>query len=333
MATLAGQQIKNKYGNLLHVEGGLTVSPKKVEDGQGNLSGLSVLAGGVGVENLTFTTQPTTATGETSAVFVTSTGDVVKQTLATSAFDAPNIIAGTGISVSGTYPNITIDSTSSYTAGAGILINSGVIQNGIIFEEPVSGDWSSIRTDSKIYFAAGDGVDIDVNGASGTITWSSTGVFEETFVATTAGAATLGAGSQAVLSYSAANNTTDNTSFHFGVSPAKLSLDATAGEYIENVSGSAFPVMIDITATLEVSSPNSDITYTLQKWNGTAWTNVKSIIRYKASTGNQVDSFWGMFMLGASERIRINVYSSTGNISVSAYTQVRFVVKETGNII
>ena len=40
MSTLSGTKIKDKFGNLLHVEGGLTSSTKNVEDGTGDASAL-----------------------------------------------------------------------------------------------------------------------------------------------------------------------------------------------------------------------------------------------------------------------------------------------------
>lgn len=163
---------------------------------------------------------------------------------------------------------------------------------------------------------------------------SGTGIFEETFIGTNTSAHSLpNANDSDIVAFSTPTNTVDSTSFHFGNSPAKLELDPSNGEYIQNISGASVPVFVDMSATTEVSSANSNITYTLQKWNGTSWINVKSATRVKSSTGSFIDSFWGVFMVGDDERLRIQVSSTTGNIALSAQSQFKFVVKETGNIL
>lgn len=163
---------------------------------------------------------------------------------------------------------------------------------------------------------------------------ASSGVFEETFIGTNTSAHSLAnANDSDIVVFSTPTNNVDSTSFHFGSSPAKLELDGTNGEYIENVTTETFPVFVDMSATTEVSANNSNITYTLQKWNGTSWINVKSATRVKSTTGSFIDSFWGVFMVGASERLRIQVSSTTGSIALSAQSQFKFVVKETGDIL
>lgn len=252
MPTLAGQKIKDKYGNLLHVEGGLTSTIKVVEDGAGNDSPLKLSTDTVEVDGtLTFTSAPTTSSSELTALLVDGSNNVVKRELDSSAF----------------------------SAGSG-------------------------------------------------------GVFEETFIGTNTSAHNLAnANDTDIVAFSTPTNTVDSTSFHFGNSPAKLELDSTNGEYIENISTESFPVFVDLSATTEVTSANSKITYTLQKWNGTSWINIKSATRTKASSGSFIDSFWGVFMLGSEERFRIQVSSTTGNIALSAQSQFKFVVKETGDIL
>jgi len=163
---------------------------------------------------------------------------------------------------------------------------------------------------------------------------ASSGVFEEVFVGKNTSAHSLAnANDSDIVAFSNPTNTVDSTSFHFGNSPAQLELDSTNGEYIENITTESFPVFIDMSAVTEVTSNNSSITYTLQKWNGTAWNNVSGFTRTKATTGTFVDSFWGIYMLGADERFRIQVSSTTGNIALSAQSQFKFVVKETGDIL
>lgn len=248
MATLAGQKIKDKYGNLLHVEGGATSTLKSVEDGGGNVTALKVSTTAVEVAALSFATAPTTDASELTALLIDSNNNVVKRDLSSDAF-----------------------------------------------------------------------------GGSG--------VFEEVFVGTTGTAQGLTAGATDIVVFTTPTNTVDSTSFHFGNAPAKLELDTTNREFIENISGATQVVMVDMSATVEVSSPNSNMVYTLQKWNGVSWINVKSVTRYKSNTGSQIDSFWGMFMLGDGERLRIEISSSTGGVALSAASQFKFTVKETGNIL
>lgn len=250
MPTLAGQKIKDKYGNLLHVEGGLTSTIKVVEDGAGNDSPLKLSTDTVEVNGtLTFTSAPTTSSSELTALMIDGSNNLVKRELSGGAF--------------------------------------GV-----------------------------------------------TGVFEEVFVGKNTSAHNLASANDSdIVVFSTPTNTVDSTSFHFGNSPAQLELDSTNGEYIENITTESFPVFIDMSAVTEVSSNNSNITYTLQKWNGTAWNNVAAFTRTKATTGTFVDSFWGIYMLGADERFRIQVSTTTGNIALSAQSQFKFVVKETGDIL
>jgi len=89
MATLAGQKIKDKYGNLLQVEGGLNSTEKVVEDGAGNDSALKLSTDTVEVDGtLTFTSAPATDSSELTALFVDGNNDVVKRELNASAFSA-----------------------------------------------------------------------------------------------------------------------------------------------------------------------------------------------------------------------------------------------------
>ncbi len=248
MATLAGQKIKDKYGNLLHVEGGVTASLKDVEDGSGNATALSVSSSAVGVDALSFTTAPSVSTTELTALFLDGSNNVVQRDISSAAF-------------------------------------------------------------------------------------GTSGIFEETFVGTTENNIALGAAQTEVVPFSSPTNNIDSTSFHFGNTPAQFRLDSLSREYIENISGVSIPVFVDMSATVEVSSPNASITYTLQKWNGTSWNNVKAVTRFKSSTGSQIDSFWGIFMLGAAERLRIQISSSTGGVALSMSSQFKFTAKETGNIL
>jgi len=250
MGTLAGQAIKDKYGNLLQVEGGITSTLKTVEDGTGNTSALSISTDAVEISGMSFSAAPASSSTEATALFIDANNNVVTRELGGAAFG------------------------------------------------------------------------------------SAAGVFEETFVGTTTSAFALAnSGDNEIVIFSTPDNTVDSTSFHFGNSPAKLELDQAAREYIENISGASVPVYVDMSATVEVTSPNSNIVYTLEKWNGSAWNTVKTATRYKSSAGSQIDSFWGIFMVGDGERLRIKVSTTTGGVSLSTSSQFRFTVKETGNIL
>lgn len=89
MATLAGQQVKNKFGNLLHVEGGLTTSLKSVEDGAGNVSPLKISTSSVEITgDLSFESTPSESVSELTAVLLDSNNNIVVRELDSSAFSA-----------------------------------------------------------------------------------------------------------------------------------------------------------------------------------------------------------------------------------------------------
>jgi hypothetical protein len=336
MSTLAGQKVKDKYGNLLHVEGGLTTSLKDVEDGGGNASALSVSTSQVGVDQLLFSTAP--ATGTSEDILILSAGNVVqKRTIGDlGLLDSISISSDLGPS------NITIGTGStsvSFVGGAGISTASDntsgevTILNTILFSDPVGGTNVPIQSPSgKLYLASGDNVTINFNAASSTITFSAVNIVTEQLIGITSAAINLGSGNNAKVVYSAINNTSETASYHFGTSPAKLGFDVALTD-VENVSGSQQTVEVDMSAIVEVSSPNSDIIYTLERWNGSAWSTVASYTRTKSSTGLQVDSFWGTFELASGNKLRVDVSSSTGGVSLSAGSAFKFTVKDHGNII
>ena len=91
MSTLAGQKVKDKYGNLLHVEGGLTGTLKTVEDGSGSTSPLKLSTSAVEVSALSFDTDPTTDNAELTALLLDSNSNVVKRELSNNAFSSVDI--------------------------------------------------------------------------------------------------------------------------------------------------------------------------------------------------------------------------------------------------
>lgn len=87
MSTLSGQKIKDKFGNLLHIEGGVTSTTKNVEDGTGDATALKLSTTEVEVNgDLTFTTAPATDNSELTALLLDGSNDVVKRELDAVAF-------------------------------------------------------------------------------------------------------------------------------------------------------------------------------------------------------------------------------------------------------
>jgi hypothetical protein len=99
MSTLSGQKIKDKFGNLLHVEGGLTSTTKDVEDGTGDASALKLSTTTVEVDGtLNFTSAPSTDNTESTALLIDGSDNVVKRELNSVAFNGqafPEMVIGT----------------------------------------------------------------------------------------------------------------------------------------------------------------------------------------------------------------------------------------------
>ena len=134
------------------------------------------------------------------------------------------------------------------------------------------------------------------------------------------------------LGFSAADNATENTSYHFGNSPADFTFTPANGT-TENRTEATFPVRVSITATLQVGSPNSEISYKLQRnTGGGAWSDVKTVTRYKSNAGTQVDSFWGMFILEPTQSIRVQM-STNGTVTTLAGTELEVRKENVGNIL
>lgn len=296
MATLSGNKVKDTYSSLLKLESnGVTSTLKDVEDGAGTATALKISTDSVSVEALTFTTAPTSGTTELTALMLDSNNNVIKRDL--------NFVAVDGATVA--------------------FVDSA---NAINFAVP--------NSNGNILFEAGDQMSITYD--TNTVSFASTApnTLEETFVGcVVADLQPLNTGDKLIAAFTDPTNTVETTSFHFGKSPAQLELDPVAGEYIENTTEANLPMYIDMSASVEVTNPNSNITYTLQRWDTANWNDIKSYTRFKSSTGLQIDSFWGMFMLGAGERIRIAISSTTGNVALKANSQYMFTVKQLGDIL
>lgn len=324
MAALTGQKVKDAYQTLLKVTsgtigGGFLV----VQDGAGNDSGLSLSTGSVGASALTFTTAPAVDSGEATGLFLNTSGVVVQRELADSAFTVPTIAAGTGINVTGGFPNFTVtNSAPDQTVSiVGVDIDVTGTYPSFTLTNPAPDQTVTITGTGKA----------TVTGTYPNFTIDAASSQEEMFVGVLESPYTLAAGAPQVISFAASDNTSETTSYHLGTAPAIFSRPTP--DVLVNGSGVSQIVYIDIAAYIDVLSPNSDITYRLQTNTGTGWTTKQSATRTKGTSGSHVDSFWGIFIIDSGEQMRIQMESTSGNINVTPLTQVKFEVKTKGNIL
>ena len=327
MATLTDTKIKDTYRTLLKItSSSIDAGFSVVQDGDATDSGLSLSTTGIGVSKVTFTSAPVAGTTETEGLFLNSSSEIVSRTLVGSAFQLPDVQGGSGITITGGFPTFTVvnsapDQTVALT-GVDIAV-SGAYPNFTL---------TNSAPDQTVAITGSGGVSVTGTYPTFNVDASSiTGVHEEMFVGVIPNVYFLGASSTQILDFTAPDNETENTSYHFGQSPAKLSQPAPSE--ILNSSGSPQVVYVDIAAYIDVLSPNSDITYKLQTNTGLSWVTKQQVIRTKGSAGIQVDSFWGVFIINDGEKMRIVVESTSGNVNVTPQTQVKFQVKEKGNII
>lgn len=263
-----------------------------------------------------------------------------------------SISGGQDINVTGTYPSFTINHTlgtiSAIATDSGVPAQVAIVSAnmGVTFEggtgiETIADD--STKTVTFVNTAPDKVVSITgTNDATVTGTYpnfnidvvagSGSGVHEEMLVGKPENEYPIAPNGGSIVAFSTPDNATEQTSYHFGTAPAKLGL-TTGNSEVENVSGSKIVVYIDMSAYVAIDSPNSDISYILERFDGANWNLVQRVVRYKGYTGEQVDSFWGIFNLDAQEKLRISVTSDSGNVRLLPSTQIKFQVKELGNII
>jgi hypothetical protein len=262
-----------------------------------------------------------------------------------------SINAGSDLSVSGTYPsfilNHTINSFAVFSDGTpNQPINASGANQSISFVGG-TGITTSADNTTKTLTITNDAPDQVVtitgtNDATVTGTYpnfnidvvagAGSGVHEEMFVGVPESPYPLAPNSAQPVAFSVADNSNEAVSSHFGTAPAQLQR-AAGGVGVDNISGQRLTMYIDMSAFVEVQSPNSDITYHLERFDTAQWNKVKSVTRYKGYTGLQVDSFWGIFIVDAGESVRIVIESDSGNVTLNELTQIKFEVKEIGNII
>jgi len=285
---------------------------------------------------------------------ISTTADDTSKTL-TIVNNAPDqvvsISGGSDLNVTGTYPsfviNHSINSFSIVTDGTPTQPISAGAANSSLTIAGGTGITTSADFTNQTLTITNDAPDqvVSITGANGiavtgtypnfTVDGSSvsaTGVHEEMFVGVPESPYTLAPNAPQPVAFSVADNAVENTSYHFGTAPAKLQRGA-GGEVVENISGQRLTVYVDMSAFVDIQSPNSDITYHLERFDTVQWNKIKSVTRYKGFTGIQVDSFWGIFNLDINEALRVTVESASGNVVLTELSQIKFEVKEIGNII
>ena len=131
MATLSGTKIKDKFGNLLQVDGGINSTTKDVEDGTGDASALKISTTTVEIDGtLNFTAAPTTDSSEATALFINGSDNVVKRELGTAAFkdEFPRIIAratGTQTVAENTEQDVKFNGIDNATPTASFIQDDG----------------------------------------------------------------------------------------------------------------------------------------------------------------------------------------------------------------
>jgi len=262
-----------------------------------------------------------------------------------------SISAGSDLNVTGTYPSFTLnhtinsfsivsDGTPAQPVSAGAANSSINIVGGTGITTAADNTTKTITIindspDQTVSISGTNRIAVTGTYPSFTIDGSAVqggGVNEEMFVGTPESPYVLGPGSTQIVAFSQPNNSIETNSYHFGTAPAQLDL-GPGGASIQNVSGQKLVVYIDMASYVDVQSPNSDITYTLERFDGAVWSAVKSVTRYKGASGAQVDSFWGIFNLDTGEALRVSLSSVSGSIIFTQHSQIKFEVKETGNII
>ena len=162
MATnLTNNKINITYNQLLHVDGGITGTPKTVYDGIGEATALKVGTGSVTVDNLTFDGSAISSTDTVDIAAVNITGGTIAGITDLAIADG-----GTGASTAGgARTNLGLGTISTQNASS-VAITGGSIQN-VTF----TGSFSGITSITSGVFAATSTLGY-TTGAGGTVTQS-----------------------------------------------------------------------------------------------------------------------------------------------------------------
>ena len=116
MSTLSGTKIKDKFGNLLHIEGGVDSSAlRNIEDGTGDVTALKVSTTKAG-----FSTAPATDSNETTALLLNTQNEIVKRDLGADAFVSTKFLTARASaatqSTTSSFANVALTTSFSNTA-------------------------------------------------------------------------------------------------------------------------------------------------------------------------------------------------------------------------
>lgn len=185
MATnLTNNKINVTYTQLLHVDGGVTGTPKIVYDGDGTASALKVGTGSVTVDNLTFDGSAISSTDTVDIAAVNITGGTIAGITDLAIADG-----GTGASTAGgARTNLGLGTMATQDASS-VAITGGSIQN-VTFTGSFSG--MSLVQATNMLATGSTGY---TTGAGGTVTQSTSRITSVTLNDVTCGEITLAAGS------------------------------------------------------------------------------------------------------------------------------------------
>jgi hypothetical protein len=71
---------------------------------------------------------------------------------------------------------------------------------------------------------------------------------------------------------------------------------------------------------------NNDLSYILEKWDGSSWAEVKRVSRTKSAPGDYADMFGGYFQLLYNQKFRVLAVSGTGGIQLTQGTALEIQV-------
>lgn len=291
MATLAGQKIKDKYGNLLHVEGGATSTLKSVEDGGGNVTALKVSTTAVEVDALSFSSAPTTDASELTALLVDGNNNVVKRELDSIAFSG-----GSGVSTLVDLTDTTITSVASgdllYYNGSS-WVNDSTPRTVAFVDNTNAVNFATPNANGNILFEAGNNMSITYSG--NTVSFAASGGSTQTyanpmFILRPQSIYSL-TGTLVSPTIAGVNNN-NNTSSYLINDPSNNHFQTSAVTQNAMTVVSEGLINIDVSFYFEVSTINTTVEIALyEKPSGGSETLVQSISRGKVNTGISVVGF------------------------------------------
>lgn len=117
-------------------------------------------------------------------------------------------------------------------------------------------------------------------------------------------------------------------SLNYNSASGALTINPALGE-IENTSGGDLIIRIATTTFLNISGGGGGsrtVSYFLEKYT-TSWADMKEVQRTKANDGDFADSFWSYFKLGAGEKFRVEMLTTTDTVTITEGSQFEFHVQ------